>query len=85
MDGYLTPVNAAGIYMFPTQKHAVDAIRRAGKPVIAIKPLGGGRVPPKKAFHYLFHDLNIPAAMVGIGSLEEADETLGAAATALFC
>jgi len=85
VDGYLTPVNAAGIYMFPTQTHAVDAIRRAGKPVIAIKPLGGGRVPPTKAFHYLFHDLDLPAAMVGIGSLAEAEETLGAATTVLAC
>jgi hypothetical protein len=85
VDGYLTPVNAEGIYMFPTQKHVVDAIRHAGKPVIAIKPLGGGRVQPKKAFHYLFHDLNLPAAMVGIGSLSEAEETLGAAATVLSC
>lgn len=85
VDGYLTPVNAEGIYMFPTQKHAVEAIRRAGKPVVAIKPLGGGRVSPKKAFHYLFHDLDIPASMVGIGSLAEAEETLGAAAAVLSC
>jgi hypothetical protein len=85
VDGYLTPVNAAGIYMFPTQTHAVDAIHHAGKPVIAIKPLGGGRIPPNQAFHYLFHDLHLPAAMVGVGSLAEADETLGAAATALSC
>lgn len=83
VDGYLTPVNAAGIYMFPTQRHVVEAIRTATKPVIAIKPLGGGRVPPHQAFRYLFQELNIPAAMVGIGSLAEADETFSAAAEAL--
>lgn len=54
VDGYLTPVNETGIYMFPTQKLAVEAIRRAGKPVIAIKPLGGGRVRPERAFRYIF-------------------------------
>jgi hypothetical protein len=83
VDGYLTPVNPDGIYMFPTQLHAVNAIRSAGKPVIAIKPLGGGRIPPKKAFQYLFHELEIDAAMVGVGSMQEAIETFGCAAEAL--
>jgi len=79
VDGYLTPVNEAGIYMFPTQKLAVDAIRGAGKPVIAMKPLGGGRVRPERTFRYVFHEVDIPTAMVGIGGMEEAEETLGAA------
>jgi len=83
IDGYLTPVNEAGIYMFPTQSLAVEAIRRAGKPVIAIKPLGGGRVRPEKAFRYIFQRIGIPTAMVGIGSIQEAEETLGAASEAL--
>jgi hypothetical protein len=79
VDGYLTPVNEAGIYMFPTRRLAVEAIKKAGKPVIAIKPLGGGRVRPERAFRYVFQELKIPVAMVGIASLEEAEETLGAA------
>jgi len=83
VDGYLTPVNEKGIYMFPTRKIAVEAIKKAGKPVIAIKPLGGGRVPPRRAFRYLFQELNIPAALVGIGSIGEAEETFNAAAEAL--
>jgi hypothetical protein len=83
VDGYLTPINAAGIHMYPTQNHVVEAIRSTGKPVIAIKPLGGGRVPPTRAFRYLFQTLNIQATMVGIGSMEEAEETLTAAAKAL--
>ena len=83
VDGYLTPINAAGIAMFPTARHVVDAIRNAGKPVIAIKPLGGGRIPPNEAFHYLFHDLKIPAVMVGVGSMAEAEETFHAATEAL--
>jgi hypothetical protein len=84
VDGYLTPVNARGIAMFPTQRHVVQAIRTAGKPVIAIKPLGGGRIPPQEAFRYLFHELQIPAVMVGVGSMEEAEETFTAATEALL-
>ncbi|MEE8569999.1 hypothetical protein DRO66_01520 [Candidatus Bathyarchaeota archaeon] len=83
VDGYLTPINADGIHMFPTQKHAIEAICNTGKPVIAIKPLGGGRVQPKKAFRYLFHKLNIQATMVGIGNMEEAEETFASAVEAL--
>ncbi len=83
VDGYLTPINAAGIHMYPTQNHTVEALKSAGRPVIAIKPLGGGRVPPTQAFRYLFETLNIEATMVGIGSMEEAEETLTAAANTL--
>jgi hypothetical protein len=79
VDGYLTPVNAEGIHMFPTQKLAVEAIYNAGKPVVAIKPLGGGRVHPSKAFKYLFNKLNVQATMVGIGSMGEAEETFASA------
>lgn len=79
VDGYLTPINEAGIYMFPNQRLAVQAIRRAKKPVIAIKPLGGGRVEPARAFRYVFHEIGVPVSMVGVGSMEEAEETLGAA------
>lgn len=79
IDGYLTPVNETGIYMFPTQELAVEVIRRVKKPIVAIKPLGGGRVQPEKAFRYVFQEVGIPMAMVGIGSLEEAEETFGAA------
>jgi hypothetical protein len=76
VDGYSTPVNAMGILMFPTQELAVQAIHATSKPVIAIKPLGGGRVPPRVAFFYVFKEIGVHAAMVGIGGLTEAQETL---------
>lgn len=76
VDGYSTPINAAGILMFPTQELAVQAIKATSKPVIAIKPLGGGRVSPRVAFHYVFKEVAAHAAMVGIGTLTEAQETL---------
>jgi hypothetical protein len=83
LDGYSTPVNAAGILMFPTPTLALKALQATTKPIIAIKPLGGGRVPPNLAFPYIFHEIGVHAAMVGIGSIEEAEETLIAAKTAL--
>ena len=83
VDGYSTPVNAAGILMFPTPTFALNALQATTKPIIAIKPLGGGRVPPNQAFPYIFHEIGVHAAMVGIGSIEEAEETLNAAKTAL--
>jgi len=52
--------------------------------VIALKPLEGGRISPEKAFRYLFHELDIPTTMVGVGSMDEAAETFGAAAEALI-
>jgi len=83
VDGYSTPVNAAGILMFPTPTLALKALRTTTKPIIAIKPLGGGRVHPNHAFTYLFQEIGVHAAMVGIGSMNEAEETLNAAKTAL--
>jgi hypothetical protein len=79
LDGYLSPVNKAGILMFPTQRLAVEAIRRTKKPVIGIKPLGGGRIKPTDAFLYVFEEIGIPTTMVGIVNMEEAQETLDAA------
>lgn len=83
VDGYSSPVNEAGIYMFPTKTLAVQAIRGTRRPVIAIKPLGGGRVQPRRAFRYLFHEVGIPVVMVGIGNMREAEETFSAAMDAL--
>ena len=83
VDGYLTPVNTAGILMFPTPTLALKALRTTTKPIIAIKPLGGGRIHPNHAFIYLFQEIGVHAAMVGIGNMEEAEETLNAAKTVL--
>ena len=83
VDGYLTPVNTAGILMFPTPTLALKALKTTTKPIIAIKPLGGGRIHPNHAFTYLFQEIGVHAAMVGIGNMEEAEETLNAAKTVL--
>ena len=75
-DGYVTPVNMLGVMMLPTQELAVKAIRNAKKPVIAIKPLAGGRIRPNEAFKYVYRERRIDSCMVGVSSEEEVDEDL---------
>lgn len=75
-DGYVTPVNMLGAMMLPTQEVAAKAIRDAKKPLIAIKPLAGGRIKPRDAFKYVFKKMKVDACMVGVSSEEEADEDL---------
>lgn len=77
--GYVTPINQSGVMMFPTQRLAAEAVRNAKKPVIAIKPLAGGRIPPKQAFHYVYEVAGVDSCMVGVGSEKELDADLKAA------
>lgn len=76
--GYVTPLNPLGVMMFPTKLSAEEAVRNARGPVIAIKPLAGGRVNPLQAFSYL---VNVPVEgyMVGVGSVVELRENVRAA------
>jgi hypothetical protein len=60
-DAYLTPVNRPGLMMFPTQELALDAIRQAERPTIAIKPLAGGRY--------------LGRTMFGMGTIAQVAET----------
>jgi len=77
--GYITPVNKAGVMMFPTQEIALEAIRGVKKPVIAIKPLAGGRIAPREALEWISKKTKIAACMIGVGSESEADEDLSIA------
>ena len=78
-QGYVTPINRLGVMMFPTQRLAEEAVRNAKKPVIAIKPLAGGRIPPKEAFRYVYEIAEVDSCMVGVGTEEELDTDLKAA------
>ena len=75
-DGYITPVNKLGVMIFPTQGMALKAIRSAKKPIIAIKPLAGGRIPPNIALEFVYKDLMIDACMIGVASESEVDEDI---------
>jgi hypothetical protein len=79
VSGYLTPINKLGALMLPTQAQALDAITSTSKPVIAIKPLAGGRIPPTEAFEYVFQVAHADATMIGVASEEELREDLAAA------
>lgn len=82
-DGYVTPINKLGVMMFPDKDSALKSIRKCGKPVIAIKPLAGGRVPPREAFHYIYKELGIASCMVGVGSKSEAEVDFSTASETL--
>lgn len=75
-SGYITPINKLGVMMFPTQEMALKAITSAKKPVIAIKTLAGGRIPPRTALKFLYKDLKIDACMIGVASESEVDEDI---------
>lgn len=73
-DGYVTPINRMGVMMFPTSRLAVEAIRVAKRPVIAIKPLAGGRIKSREALEYVYKEMEIDFCMIGVGSEREAEE-----------
>lgn len=82
-DGYVTPINELGVMMFPDKDSALKSIRRCRKPVIAIKPLAGGRIPPKTAFRYVYKELGVASCMVGVGSESEAEVDFSTASETL--
>ncbi|MDP6053735.1 MAG: hypothetical protein QF879_15440, partial [Candidatus Latescibacteria bacterium] len=68
-----------GTFMFPTGEMVIDVIRNVNKPVIAIKPMAGGRYLGQKAFEYVFNEVGVQASMFGMGTLEQVRETTTAA------
>ena len=83
VDGYLTPINELGMYMFPTRDIAVDAIKQTNRPVIGMKPLAGGRYLGPKAFEYVFDTIGADSCMYGLGSCKQVQETTIAAKSVL--
>ena len=83
VDAYLTPVNRPGYYMFPTKELALDAIRNARKPIIAIKPLAGGRDLGTAAFDHVYNSVGVASTLYGMGSAAQVRETTAAACTVL--
>jgi hypothetical protein len=83
VDGYITPVNQLGAAMYPTRDIALDALRHATKPVIAIKPMAGGRMLGQAAFDYVLNEVGVAATMFGLGTLAQVRETITWAKAAL--
>ena len=84
VEGYVTPVNSLGALMLPNKEKALEAIRSRNHPIIAIKPMAGGRVPPEKAFNFVFGDVGADACMIGVASEEELDIDVREARRALL-
>jgi len=82
-EGYVTPVNKLGIMMFPTMNGALVALRGSGRPIIAIKPLAGGRIGPREALEYVYRELGMDFCMIGVGSESEAVEDFAVASEIL--
>jgi len=82
IEGYVTPVNSLGALMLPTKERALEAIRSYRRPIIAIKPLAGGRILPMEAFRFVYHEAD--GCMIGVASEEELDADVREARRALL-
>lgn len=74
LAGYVTPVNRLGVLMLPTFKLALEAVKNSKRPIIAIKPLAGGRIAPEEALRYVYREGRVQACMVGVASRGEMDQ-----------
>jgi hypothetical protein len=83
LAGYVTPVNSLGALMLPRQGKALQAIRLSSRPIIAIKSMAGGRVPPEQAFRYAFSTVGVDSCMIGAASEEELETDILEARRAL--
>jgi|Deesub1362A_J573_1020465.scaffolds.fasta_scaffold00089_26 hypothetical protein len=71
----MAPINEQGIFMYPNRDSVIERIslaKKAGKIIIAMKPLGGGRLPLKAL---KFPVENSDGVAVGIGEFKEFKET----------
>lgn len=77
---FAIPVNKTGFYMNPSRDAVVEAVKGCKRPVIAIKPLSGGRFDENGIEEWLrwtFGVKGVVAAAVGFMSAEEAEEDIG--------
>ncbi len=71
---YYATLNKIGFFMLPNQSRMLRWILKGKEPLIAIKPLAGGRIPPKEAFDYIFGLRKNVVCMFGASSVEEVNE-----------
>jgi hypothetical protein len=77
-QAYFAPVNKIGFFMLPSREIFLQSLSRIKAPVIAIKPLAGGRVPPREALEYNFKLRDNIICMPGLGSIREVNEIVAA-------
>lgn len=71
---YYAPLNKIGFFMFPNQNEMLKSILRIRELFMAIKPLAGGRIPPKEAFEYILNTKKNTVCMFGVSSTKEVAE-----------
>ena len=59
--------------------HAATNKHNANKPVMAIKPMAGGRFLGPQAFDFVFNKVGVSACMFGMGTMPQVRETTTAA------
>ena len=69
--------------MLPTPHAALEAINNSTRPVIAIKPMAGGRLLGREAFDYVLNQAKASACMFGLGTLDQVKFTVSEAKMAL--
>lgn len=82
-DGYITPLNKLGVFMLPLPEVALEAIRNSSRPVMAIKPMAGGRLLGREAFDYVLNEVGVAACLFGLGTIDEVTYTVAEARAAL--
>lgn len=82
IDVYLYPFNMIG-FVYPgydgneTIKERSDLIKNINKPFIVMKTLAAGRIPPREGLEFVLNNIkDSDIITLGIGSLEEAEESI---------
>ena len=82
IDVYLYPMNMLG-FVYPgydgneTVKGRIDLIKNTNKQFIVMKTLAAGRIPPKEGLEFVLNNIkDNDIITLGLGSLEEAEESL---------
>lgn len=82
IDVYLYPMNMMG-FVYPgydgneTVKERTDLIKNTNKQFIIMKTLAAGRIPPKEGLEFALNNIkDNDIISLGLGSLEEAEESL---------
>ncbi len=73
----MAPFNKTGFMMNPSQEACINVFKEIKNEttVIAKKVLAGGILDPYEAQQYIFNELNIESAAIGIGNLYEVEKT----------
>lgn len=83
IDVYLFPLNMTG-FVYPgydgneSVAERIDTIQNTPKTFVLMKTLGAGRIPPDEGLHFaLENSKDSDIISLGLGSIEEAEESLG--------